>query len=42
MRGTSPFQLVDLRQTEFETVQKFFLPGIRVLEIGGDTGYRPV
>ena len=39
MRAT-PVQLVDLRQTEFETVQKFFLPGMRVLEIGGGTGYQ--
>lgn len=34
MRAT-PVQHVDLRQTEFETVQKFFLPGMRVFEIGG-------
>lgn len=39
MRAT-PVQLVDLRQTEFETIQKFFLPGMRVLEIGGGTGYQ--
>lgn len=36
----APVKLVDLRQTEFDTVQKFFLPGMRILEIGGGTGYQ--
>lgn len=40
MTENTPIQLADLRRTEFSGVSHFFRPGIRVLEIGGGTGYQ--
>lgn len=40
MGKDQPVQLIDLRRTEFLSIQSFFQSGIRVLEIGGGTGYQ--
>ncbi len=32
--------LFDVRAEEFDLIRPFFLPGMRVLEIGGGTGYQ--
>jgi len=40
METTAPGQLEALRQAEFDTVRAYFRPGMRVLEIGGGSGYQ--